>query len=297
MKESLFNTPFKNSRRNFALDTQREMEHKAVLRGFRPRSTIDSVLPRMSLVDKLMEIEEMDFFHPSGSFTEDTGNSDPAKDNLTWKTTEKDLRFVIPTARMMLRTKRISPSSPESTPFNVYEETPTPLPLASLDVNTKEAGEYLIRRYLIENNMMGMSKEDARDVNSISAPKELLTKLKTGKSNTIKRMACRAPVATSTPVKKEKKRKEAVKKQTKVIDCLSFRMNTCQAFMRPDCTKLETNKATGVKNALIHLLSSNPGTEKQTMEEKLTERWKTVVLCTSTSFKHLFTFLILQQVP
>lgn len=60
MKETLFSTPYRSSSmRNFGLDSQREMDHRAALKGFRPRGTVPSILPRMSLVDKFEELEEM----------------------------------------------------------------------------------------------------------------------------------------------------------------------------------------------------------------------------------------------
>ncbi|KAL4238433.1 hypothetical protein ACF0H5_003141 [Mactra antiquata] len=53
MKHCLFSTPSKNRNINFALDTQREMDHKDALKAFRSGSTVASVLPRMSLIDLL----------------------------------------------------------------------------------------------------------------------------------------------------------------------------------------------------------------------------------------------------
>ena len=50
MKTSLFSTPHRGSKANFGLDTQREMDHRDAVKSFRPRSTVQSVLPRMSLV-------------------------------------------------------------------------------------------------------------------------------------------------------------------------------------------------------------------------------------------------------
>ncbi|XP_070203435.1 uncharacterized protein [Littorina saxatilis] len=224
MKETLFSTPFKDSKRNFALDSQREMEHKAALKGFRSRSTVDSVLPRLSLVDKFEEMEAMGMLNQSQPVldsvdAERADNEEIAE--VTWKTTQKDLDFVIPTANLILRT-----------------------------------GEYLIRKFLIKEKMMDMSRGDGGDVNQIKGPKELVSKVKSGKGVTIKRMTSKIPVATSTSEKKEKKRKALVRKQSKVIDGLSSARNTCQAVMTPECQKLDPQKASGIRNALLHLLSS-----------------------------------------
>ena len=56
MKESLFSTPHKDTQSNFALDAQREMDHRDVVRGFRPSSGISAVIPRMSVIDDLSEM-------------------------------------------------------------------------------------------------------------------------------------------------------------------------------------------------------------------------------------------------
>ncbi|CAG2244898.1 unnamed protein product [Mytilus edulis] len=58
MKQCLFTTPHKNSNVNFALDAQREMDHLDAVKGFRPRSTIDAVIPRMSIVDHFTDVQQ-----------------------------------------------------------------------------------------------------------------------------------------------------------------------------------------------------------------------------------------------
>lgn len=57
LKETLFSTPHKYSKVNLALDTQREMDHRDALKGFRPRSTMESVIPRISLVHHFSGVE------------------------------------------------------------------------------------------------------------------------------------------------------------------------------------------------------------------------------------------------
>lgn len=53
LKECLFTTPFRNSKKNFACDTKREMDHLEAIKGFRSGSTLSSVTVRMSLIDSL----------------------------------------------------------------------------------------------------------------------------------------------------------------------------------------------------------------------------------------------------
>ncbi|CAC5371194.1 unnamed protein product [Mytilus coruscus] len=106
MKESLFSTPHKHSSVNFALDTQREMNHLDAKKGFRPRAKIDSVLPRMSTVDRqnevqnirrLMNYTDLEISHLEKS-SKDTIklNEDHSK-----FITEKELKFILPVAELV----------------------------------------------------------------------------------------------------------------------------------------------------------------------------------------------------
>lgn len=56
MKESLFTTPHKDYETNFALDAQREMDHPDAIKSFRSSASIESILPRMSVMDDLQAI-------------------------------------------------------------------------------------------------------------------------------------------------------------------------------------------------------------------------------------------------
>ena len=53
MKASLFSTPHKGGSINFGMDTQRELDHLDVVKFFRSGSTMNSVLPKMSIIDDL----------------------------------------------------------------------------------------------------------------------------------------------------------------------------------------------------------------------------------------------------
>jgi hypothetical protein len=55
--------------------------------------------------------------------------------------------------------------------------------------------------------------------------------------------------------KKEAKRVALVKRQAAIADCISSDMNTCQALVKPDCSKASLQKSTGIKKALMNLLS------------------------------------------
>ena len=54
---------------------------------------------------------------------------------------------------------------------------------------------------------------------------------------------------------KEIKRKKAVLKKQSVADCLASEMNTCQALVRPDCSKPVVQKSLTIKTALKNLLT------------------------------------------
>jgi hypothetical protein len=55
--------------------------------------------------------------------------------------------------------------------------------------------------------------------------------------------------------KKEAKRVALVKRQAAIADCISSDMNTCQALVKPDCSKASFQKSTGIKKALMNLFS------------------------------------------
>ncbi|CAC5383205.1 unnamed protein product [Mytilus coruscus] len=54
--------------------------------------------------------------------------------------------------------------------------------------------------------------------------------------------------------KLQEKRQQKVKKMTKEIEYFSSIQNTCQAVVKPDCSKSTTNKSLGVKKALNTIL-------------------------------------------
>ncbi|CAG2191210.1 unnamed protein product [Mytilus edulis] len=66
MKTTLFTTPHKGSNVNFALDSQREMDHQDVIKAFRSGATVTSVIPRMSLIDTLNEVHDLTVKNTSG---------------------------------------------------------------------------------------------------------------------------------------------------------------------------------------------------------------------------------------
>jgi hypothetical protein len=81
------------------LDTQREMDHQDAIKGFRPRSTIDTVIPRMSIVDHFTEVQQIRHGLNTSELdtTEETGDVSTTNDeNVNSDLSMKDLKFIIP---------------------------------------------------------------------------------------------------------------------------------------------------------------------------------------------------------
>ncbi|CAG2249137.1 unnamed protein product [Mytilus edulis] len=143
MKQCLFTTPHKNSNVNFALDAQREMDHLDAVKGFRPRSTIDAVIPRMSIVDHFTDVQqfrqELNKSDVNETVLSQQNKTDDGEKsvynlspNLNFDISSKDLKFIIPVAKLITRVGALS-LKPDSTPRNVYNPTQPALPESLLD--------------------------------------------------------------------------------------------------------------------------------------------------------------------
>ena len=53
---------------------------------------------------------------------------------------------------------------------------------------------------------------------------------------------------------KKLKGRKRLSRNKKEFDCLSSEMNTCQAILKPDCTKGSVNKSLGKRTALMAVL-------------------------------------------
>ncbi len=270
MKKTLFSTPFKGSKVNFGLDTQREMDHREAIKGFRPRATPSSVLPRMSLVDTFASFKTKNRFNSSERDVTDNSNDCAIR---TWRVTKKDVSHIVPTALLILRQGGLS-LDPDSRPRNVYDAKKTYLSEAALDMNTYQIGEYLVKRFAHLNEMCGLSK--VIPSLDIEFPKPLVTKVKnmTDSGYTVRRMKCQMSTNTGDKEKKEIKRQKRAKHLSAVANCLTSDMNLCQAVVKPDCTKATVNKASGMKNALISLLTECLDQELNIGNENCTKRQK-----------------------
>lgn len=255
MKTSLYSSPHKGSQQNFGLDTQREMEHRDAIKGFRPGATVAATKPRLSLVDTLNEAHEkrMSSFQ---SFDNSESLLQTTAPGISWDISSKDLDYIIPVVGLIMRRNALN-IEPDATPKNVYASKNTMLSDIVLDRNTWDVGKFLIRHYVCKVGLFGLGPSDCPAIAEDLGPKALVNRVRKSKGNTIKRLTERSSIlAGSQKDANEKKWQSKVTRQKKVVECLSSEMNTCQAVVKPDCTKTNVQKSTGIKNALLNLLQS-----------------------------------------
>ena len=76
LKASLYTSPHKGSRRNFGLDTQREMDHKDVSRSLKSGGTVESAIPKMADVDFLIQELQMIVKEQQNEYNKIEGHSE-----------------------------------------------------------------------------------------------------------------------------------------------------------------------------------------------------------------------------
>ena len=259
MKESLFTTPHKGFASNFALDAQREMDHRDAIKSFRSSGSIESILPRMSVIDDLQAIRKVRSAVYQNS-TDKTKVTNQENHYLGKTISEKDLKFASRCAQMILR-KDILSTAKDSVPKNMYQKNPQPLTECILDSETKEIGNYLIKKYICKIKLGGTDSNDCPDVQEIHGPRELVKKVKMSKGTTIQRRKCKANAQKTEKELIEEKRKKDMKKLNKLSLHCSSVMNTCQAIVNPDGSKRDTNKSKGMKDAIAYVLCHKQETE------------------------------------
>ncbi|VDI78878.1 Hypothetical predicted protein [Mytilus galloprovincialis] len=212
------------------------MDHQDVIKAFRSGATVTSVIPRMSLIDTLNEVHDLTVKNTSGHNISTQEKSQ--EELLGIVMSETDIKYILRMTSLILRRDGIS-TEKNLTVFNVYELFPEILPESVLDdETTKEVGRYLIKKFVAENNLFGYTKSDIPPKAEVKGPSVLIQRLKQSKGVTIRRV----PVKKKQSMKserdmKEDKRKKEVTRKSKQIDRLSSAMNTCQAIVKPDCSK------------------------------------------------------------
>ena len=203
MKEALYSTPIKQSTRNFACDTKRELDHLEALKGFRSGSNINSVTVRMSLIDSLNEAQHQE--------TVGTGHQD--SDNLGWQLTQVDENHIFPTVGLILRRNGLSLEE-NNTPYNVYSNSPVALPVSILDEYSRDTGKYLLQRYVCQQQMFNLTSKDIQTLDITNGSQELISRAKRSKGITIKRLVkSKIAVLKTEKQLKEEGRKKSLAKQ------------------------------------------------------------------------------------
>lgn len=250
LKSALFSTPFRNSTRNFACDTKRELDHIQALKGFRSGSNLPAVSCRMSLIDSLNEVKDK---RRATNDDEDLIDDD---DVLGWELTEVDKNHIFPTADLILRKGAICMDE-NDIPLNVYTKNTIALPLSILDRCSKEAGVFLMHRFLAKEKLFGLTCDDIPSPDSLTGPSEIISRARKSKGVTIKRtVKSKVQTVPSERQEKELQRQKSVAKETKRIDHFSSENNNCQALVKPDSSKPKVMKSIGMQRALAHLVNA-----------------------------------------
>ena len=115
-----------------------------------------------------------------------------------------------------------------------------------------QIGQYLITRYCVKENLFGLSDVDMPDLTTVEGPRNLISRVQKAKSVTICRYKGKVMKSQQSEKDlKEMKRKQKVKKQTKVLECMRSEMNACQAILKPDCSNATVQKSAGITKALM----------------------------------------------
>lgn len=261
LKQRLYSSPHNESSFNFGLDTSREIDHRTAKKCVRPGSTMTSLIPKMATVDDQRKNHTMTKSLLTGIDDEDDTDLEDhravkscASKYIFKELSVSDKEHILRTAKLVLRMNALSVET-QKTPKNMYHPSTPELSDTVLDKTTYSIGDYLIKRYCCEKGMLGLSEHNLPNIAGYNGPKILLNRVKAMKSVTINRTRCK-PKAETRPehLKVEESRQKKVLRLAKVIDCFSSIQNTCQAIVKPDCTKSTTNKSMGVKKALHHVL-------------------------------------------
>ena len=266
MKKNLFSTPHNDSSVNFGLDTAREIDHRIAKKCIRPGSDLETILPKMSTVDdqhKVHVMRQKVLLKTKIEYTYELSDNDSAAEAsekyLGKKVTSTDKQHIFRVTNLILRQGGLQMHSNE-TVWNVYQSSPAALPDSILDRETADIGTYLVKKFVAQTHLFGMTEKDIPSTKDLTGPKVLVSRVKQAKGTTIARSRTKTESKGKTQKEiAESKRKQKVQKMSKIYDCMSSSMNTCQAIFRADGSKASTTKSTGVKKALLGLLNKSSG--------------------------------------
>lgn len=200
----------------------------------------------MSLVDSLEEVLEQ---RKSKSIT-----FDEQEDALGWTLNSTDISHMLRATSIILRRGALL-SDERLLPYNVYLKEKALLPLDILDSNSSEIGKFLVEKFCCKNALFGCEANDLPNVENVVADKGLIARAKRSKGVTIRRgTTSKNPSQRKEQQIMEVQRKQKVRKEVRKVEGLSSAMNTCQALVKPDCTKRKVQKSTSMQKALANLL-------------------------------------------
>ena len=139
------------------------MDHKDALKGFHSESSLTSIKCRMSLIDTLNEMRQ------SLKLQETTVTDN----NMGWRTTTTDMNHILQLTGLILRRGGLLLKANDH-PINVYTKDVKLLPPCILDVHYKEIGEFLITKYLVKEQLCGLTTSDYPDILDVVGPQELM---------------------------------------------------------------------------------------------------------------------------
>ena len=180
----------------------------------------------MSLVDTFKEVHECGVKRRVG-----TSEKKEDEDTLGWLLTEVDHQHVFPTVAVILHAGGLS-LEPQDYPLNVYTDPPTVLPRDILDKESRDVGEYLLKRFVAKNELFNCTESDIPSTENLTGAASLVSRAKRSKGVTLKRTSKKQePLQKSERQIKEDKRKKVVRREMKQTECLSSEMKLCQALV------------------------------------------------------------------
>ena len=255
LKASLYTSPHKDSPVNFALDTQREMDHQDVSRSFRSGGTLSSVVPKMANVDFLQELKTLVTQQEATEEKQPKKISKSKEELLGLSLSSTDLAYINCAAALILRQGGIS-SAADDRLRNIYVDNSNEMfSLALLDRESIDVGKFLVQRCISMNHFFGCSSAKLPNIANFKGPKSLLHKAATMKGVTLKRTSLKLEKEKKSTIDiDDEKRVRKINKEKKRVDCLGSKMNACQAVVKPDCSKSAVSKADQIKKAMIHIM-------------------------------------------
>ena len=161
------------------------MDHQDAIKGFRPRSTIDTVIPRMSIVDHFTEVQQIRHGLNTSELdtTEETGDVSTTNDeNVNYDLSMKDLKFIIPVTKLILRVGALS-TEKDDIPRNVYNPAKPILPEAIFGQEIVLGRKISYNKICLPSTNVWFDKPGFARYFDVGGIKTFTTKIKNGKGD------------------------------------------------------------------------------------------------------------------